>query len=76
METQQFANTPITLKVLNIFRNVVRHLEKRHASPIALELAEKILPLFNHVSLPWEADLRGWVLDQRAFFLCFSSSRE
>ncbi|XP_031461332.1 maestro heat-like repeat-containing protein family member 7 [Phasianus colchicus] len=50
METQQFANTPITLKVLNIFRNVMRHLGRKHASPIALKLAEKILPLFNHVS--------------------------
>ncbi|XP_040512142.1 uncharacterized protein LOC112530684 [Gallus gallus] len=50
METLRFASTPITLKVLNIFRNVMRNLGKRQASPIALQLAEKILPLFNHVS--------------------------
>ncbi|XP_015705415.1 maestro heat-like repeat-containing protein family member 7 [Coturnix japonica] len=54
METLQFANTPIsspiTVKVLNIFRNAMHHLGKRHASPFALELAEKILPLFNHAS--------------------------
>ncbi|XP_019465792.1 uncharacterized protein LOC109363788 [Meleagris gallopavo] len=62
METQQFANTPVTLKVLNIFRNVMRHLGKRHASPIALELAEKILPLFNHLSLLREAELHRWCL--------------
>ncbi|XP_040512141.1 maestro heat-like repeat-containing protein family member 7 [Gallus gallus] len=50
METLRFASTPITLKVLNIFRNVMRNLGKRQASPVALQLAEKILPLFNHVS--------------------------
>ena len=74
METLRFASTPITLKVLNIFRNVMRNLGKRQASPIALQLAEKILPLFNHVSLLWEAESRGWVLDRMAItFLCFSS---
>ena len=62
METLRFASTPITLMVLNIFRNAMYHLGKRHASPFALELAEKILPLFNHVSLLWEAELCGWVL--------------
>jgi len=73
METLRFASTPITLKVLNIFRNVMRNLGKRQASPVALQLAEKILPLFNHVSLLWEAESRGWVLDRRAIaFLCFS----
>ncbi|XP_010724269.2 maestro heat-like repeat-containing protein family member 7 [Meleagris gallopavo] len=50
MEALRFANTSITLKVLKIFRNIMRHLGKRHASSIALKLAVKILPLFNHVS--------------------------
>ncbi|XP_015705506.1 maestro heat-like repeat family member 5 [Coturnix japonica] len=50
MENLLFANTAITVKVLNIFRNAMHHLGKRHASPFALELAEKILPLFNHAS--------------------------
>ena len=73
MENLLFANTAITVKVLNIFRNAMHHLGKRHASPFALELAEKILPLFNHVSLLWEAELCGWVLDRSVFsFLSFS----
>ena len=77
MEALRFANTSITLKVLKIFRNIMCHLGKRHASSIALKLAVKILPLFNHVSLLWEAELHEWVLDRRAFsFLCFSGSRE
>ena len=34
-ETLRFASTPITLMVLNIFRNVMRNLGKRQTSPIA-----------------------------------------
>jgi len=54
METLRFANTHVVVKTLNIFRNVMSHLTKREATPIALELAEKILPLFNHVSQLWD----------------------
>ncbi|XP_021237046.1 maestro heat-like repeat family member 5 isoform X2 [Numida meleagris] len=50
MKTLRFANTHIVLKALNICRNVMSHLRKREASLIALELAQKLLPLFNHVS--------------------------
>ncbi|XP_021237032.1 maestro heat-like repeat-containing protein family member 7 isoform X2 [Numida meleagris] len=50
METLQFVSAHITLNVLNIFRNVVNHLGKMEARPIALELAENLLHLFNHVS--------------------------
>ena len=73
METLRFASTPITVKVLNIFRNAMHSLGRRRASQFTLELAENILPLFNHVSLLWEAELCGWVLDRSAFsFLSFS----
>lgn len=51
METTRCANAHIIMKALNIVRNVMRHLGKREASLISLELAEKLLPLFNHVSL-------------------------
>ena len=47
---------PIALKVLNIFRNVMTHLGKREARPIVVELAEKLLPLFSHVSQLLEAE--------------------
>ncbi|XP_040399793.1 maestro heat-like repeat-containing protein family member 7 isoform X2 [Cygnus olor] len=50
METLQYDNTHITVKALTIFKNVISHLEKREASPIALALAERLLPLFNNVS--------------------------
>ncbi|XP_021237182.1 uncharacterized protein LOC110390253 isoform X2 [Numida meleagris] len=50
MNTMRSANAHITVKALNIFRNVMSHLGKREASAIALELAEELLPLFDHVS--------------------------
>nr|XP_047912277.1 maestro heat-like repeat-containing protein family member 7 isoform X6 [Anser cygnoides] len=50
METLQYDNTHITEKALTVFENVIGHLEKREASPIALALAERLLPLFNNVS--------------------------
>eukprot|EP00075_Anas_platyrhynchos_P014889 XP_027304142.1 uncharacterized protein LOC113841660 isoform X2 [Anas platyrhynchos] len=50
METLQYENTHINMKALTIFKNVIRHLEKKEASPIALALAGRLLPLFNDVS--------------------------
>ena len=73
METLQFGNVHVTLNALNIFRNMMNHLGKMVLRPITLELADKLLHLFNHVSLLREAESRGWVLDRRAItFLCFS----
>eukprot|EP00075_Anas_platyrhynchos_P022467 XP_027311720.1 uncharacterized protein LOC106019860 isoform X2 [Anas platyrhynchos] len=50
METLQYENTHINMKALTIFKNVIRHLEKKEASHIALALAGRLLPLFNDVS--------------------------
>ncbi|XP_040512069.1 uncharacterized protein LOC101750975 isoform X2 [Gallus gallus] len=50
METLRFANTSIALKASKISRNVMTHVGKREARPIVVELAEKLLPLFSHVS--------------------------
>nr|XP_038027892.1 uncharacterized protein LOC113841892 isoform X1 [Anas platyrhynchos] len=50
MNTLQYDNTHITMKALTIFKNVIRDLEKKEASPIALALAGRLLPLFNDVS--------------------------
>ncbi|KFV14319.1 hypothetical protein N339_04836, partial [Pterocles gutturalis] len=41
-------NTDIKMKVLVIFRKVLGHLERKEASCIAVELAEELLPLFDH----------------------------
>ncbi|OXB51018.1 UNVERIFIED_CONTAM: hypothetical protein H355_006524, partial [Colinus virginianus] len=48
LQALQFDNVEITLKALNIFRNVVNHVGKMEACPVALELADRLLHLFNH----------------------------
>ncbi|OXB51679.1 hypothetical protein ASZ78_011171, partial [Callipepla squamata] len=50
METTSTGNTHIILEALRIFKNVMRHLGMREASSSAVTMAEKMLPLFNHVS--------------------------
>uniref|UniRef100_A0A8C2STA9 Uncharacterized LOC107306599 n=1 Tax=Coturnix japonica TaxID=93934 RepID=A0A8C2STA9_COTJA len=53
METLQFANnanTRIALMAVKIFANVMSHPGKRRFSSIAVNLAWKLLHLFNHVS--------------------------
>ncbi|OXB51612.1 hypothetical protein ASZ78_003864, partial [Callipepla squamata] len=50
METTSTGNTDIILEALRIFKNVMRHLGMREASSSAVTVAEKMLPLFNHVS--------------------------
>ena len=73
METLQFGNAHVTLNALTIFKNIMNHLGKMEARPIALELAGKLLYLFNHVSLLWKAELCRWVLGWNAFFSLCSS---
>ncbi|KFV91611.1 Maestro heat-like repeat-containing protein family member 7, partial [Fulmarus glacialis] len=46
-ETLQDANKDIRIKALLVFRNVVGHMERTKASRIALQLSEKLLPLFD-----------------------------
>ncbi|OXB66896.1 hypothetical protein ASZ78_013557 [Callipepla squamata] len=50
LQALQFDNVEITLKALNIFRNLVNCVGKMEARPIALELADQLLHLFNHAS--------------------------
>ncbi|XP_071886072.1 uncharacterized protein [Anas platyrhynchos] len=47
----QDTNTDMVLKALLVLRNVMAHVERREASGPALQLAEKLLPLFDHVSV-------------------------
>lgn len=56
METQQNANTENKMKALRVFRNVMGHMKREEASPIALQLVEKLLPLFDDVRLLWESE--------------------
>ncbi|XP_040399786.1 uncharacterized protein LOC121063424 isoform X3 [Cygnus olor] len=62
MNTLQYDNTHITVKALTVFKNVIGYLEKREASPIALALAERLLPLFNNVRLLWVTEPCRWAL--------------
>uniref|UniRef100_A0A8V0XY44 Maestro/Maestro-like HEAT-repeats domain-containing protein n=2 Tax=Gallus gallus TaxID=9031 RepID=A0A8V0XY44_CHICK len=48
--TLWFAKMSLALMATKIFRNVMTHVGKREARPIVVELAEKLLPLFSHVS--------------------------
>ncbi|KAM6048645.1 uncharacterized protein LJ206_017664 isoform 2-T2 [Theristicus caerulescens] len=50
METQQNANTDNKMKALLVFRNVMGHMMREEASLTALQLAEKLLPLFDDES--------------------------
>ncbi|KAK2529668.1 hypothetical protein Q9233_006835 [Columba guinea] len=55
METMQDTNSDVKRKALLLFRNTMGHLDREEASPIALQLAEKLLPLFDEESsLVWE----------------------
>lgn len=73
IDALQFGNVHITRNALSIFRNVMNHLGKMALRPIALELADKLLHLFNHVSLQWETEISGWVLGWNALFSLCSS---
>ncbi|XP_071886549.1 maestro heat-like repeat-containing protein family member 7 [Anas platyrhynchos] len=50
VEALQDTNTDVVLKALLVLRNVMAHVERREASGPALQLAEKLLPLFDHAS--------------------------
>ncbi|KAK4805353.1 hypothetical protein QYF61_003438 [Mycteria americana] len=50
METLQDANTDVKMKALVFLRNMMAHMKREEASLIALQLAEKLLPLFDDES--------------------------
>ncbi|KAF1475836.1 hypothetical protein FQV18_0016886, partial [Eudyptula minor novaehollandiae] len=43
-------NRGIKMKALVVFRNVMRHLKRKEASPIAVQLVEELLPLLDDES--------------------------
>ncbi|XP_071886041.1 uncharacterized protein [Anas platyrhynchos] len=50
LEALQDTNTDVVLKALLVLKNVMAHVERREASGPALQLAEKLLPFFDHSS--------------------------
>ncbi|XP_071896307.1 maestro heat-like repeat family member 5 [Anas platyrhynchos] len=50
LEALQDTNTDFMLNALPVLRNVMAHVERWKASGPALQLAEKLLPLFDHAS--------------------------
>ncbi|XP_071886480.1 maestro heat-like repeat-containing protein family member 7 [Anas platyrhynchos] len=50
VEALQDTNTDMLMKALPVLRNVMAHVERWKASGPALQLAEKLLPLFDHES--------------------------
>ncbi|KAM9591992.1 maestro heat-like repeat-containing protein family member 7 [Morphnus guianensis] len=50
LKTLQYASEDIQMKALLVFRNVLGHMTREEASPIALKLAAKLLPLFSNAS--------------------------
>ena len=62
METLQDANSDVKMKALVFLRNMMGHMKREEASLIALQLAEKLLPLFDDVRLPWEPQPCRWAL--------------
>ncbi|XP_068521482.1 maestro heat-like repeat-containing protein family member 7 [Anas acuta] len=50
VEALQDTNIDMLMKALPVLRNVMAHVERRKASGPALQLAEKLLPLFDHAS--------------------------
>ncbi|XP_071886058.1 maestro heat-like repeat-containing protein family member 7 [Anas platyrhynchos] len=50
LEALQDTNTDMVLKALLVLRNVMAHVERWKDSGLALQLAEKLLPFFDHAS--------------------------
>ncbi|XP_066840887.1 maestro heat-like repeat-containing protein family member 7 isoform X2 [Anser cygnoides] len=50
LEALQDTNADVVLKALLVLRNVMARVERREAGRTALQLAEKLLPLFDHES--------------------------
>jgi len=60
MGTLQHDSEDIQMKALLVFRNALGRITREEASPIALQLVEKLLPLFNNVRLLWDPEPRQW----------------
>ncbi|XP_064919026.1 uncharacterized protein LOC135579467 [Columba livia] len=55
-----FGYKAVTMKALVVFRHLLAQLEREKASPIAVQLAEFVLPFFDDVRLLGKPEPRGW----------------
>jgi len=62
MELLQNENEDMKMKALVVIQKLMGHLEKAADSPIAVQLAKKLLPLFDEVRLMGEPKPRRWAL--------------
>jgi len=62
MELLRNENEDMKMKALVVIQKLMGHLEKAEASPIAAQLAEKLLSLFDEVRLMGEPKPRRWAL--------------
>jgi len=62
MEVLQKGNEHIKTKALVVTQNIKGRLKKREASSVAVQLAEKLLPLFDEVRLMGQPEPRRWAL--------------
>ena len=62
MEVLQDDSTDLKMKALVVLRNMMGHLQRKEASPIAMQLAESLRPLFDDVRLVWEPEPRRGAL--------------
>lgn len=62
LRTLNNGDTDIKMKALLVFRNLLRHMKRKEASHITLQLAGKLLPLIDDVRLLWEPEPHRWVL--------------
>jgi len=62
MEVLQKGDEHIKTKALFVIQNIMNGLKKTEASPFAVHLAEKLLPLFDKVRLMEGPETRRWAL--------------
>jgi len=62
MKLLQKGDERIKTKALFDFQNIMVHLKKTEASPVAVQLAEKLVPVFDEVRLMGQTELHRWTL--------------
>jgi len=69
VEMLEHDDPDVTMKMLLLFRNVLGHLTRDEAGPIAVLLEKKLPPLFDHVRLMGQSEPRRWAPCKDGFSL-------
>ena len=69
VEVLEHDEPEVTMKVLELFRNVLDHITWNNAIPIAVLLEKKLPPLFDHVRLMGQSEPRRWAPCKDGFSL-------